>query len=157
MMVGLSKSDNANPAQLRGLESEKKSDQRRGFFLDFPSPETSSRLCQCDLEAQFGCFLSEELGLLLAISMLVVLSAFVNVSLTVLQHSIDQSGEPVGHRRNGFRGTELGAQPSVLRSEVGATAHQGNGSHPQRGGGAIDHTPGASGQHLVSAGTVVRA
>src|SRR5882724_4521233 len=25
-----------NPAQLRGLESEKKSDQRRGFFLDFP-------------------------------------------------------------------------------------------------------------------------
>ena len=33
----------------------------------------------------------------------------VNVLLTVLQHSADQSSEPVGHRRNGFRSTELGA------------------------------------------------
>src|SRR6267142_3050935 len=97
--------------------------RRRRMSLDIPSPETSSRLCQCDLEAQFGRFLSEELDLLSAISVLVVFSAFVNVSLTVLHHSIDQSGESVGHRRNGFRGTELGAQPSVLRSEVGATAH----------------------------------
>src|SRR5258706_10374523 len=79
---------------------------RRGdVSLDIPSPETPSSLCWCDLEAQFGCFLSEELDLLSAISVFVVLSAFVNVSLTILQHSIDQSGEPVGHRRNGLRGT----------------------------------------------------
>jgi hypothetical protein len=38
--------------------------------LDIPSPETCLRLCQCDLEAQFGCFLSEELDLLLTISVL---------------------------------------------------------------------------------------
>ena len=48
-----------------------------------------------------------------AISVLVVLGAFVNVSPTVLQRSIDQSGEPVGHRGNGFRGTELGALGAV--------------------------------------------
>ncbi len=78
------------------------------FFLTSP-PETPSSLCWCDLEAQFGCFLSEELDLLSAISVLVVLGAFVNVVLTVLQHSIDQSGEPVGRGRNGFRSPELGA------------------------------------------------
>jgi hypothetical protein len=37
-----------------------------------------------DLEAQFGCSLGEELDLLSAVSLLVVLSAFINVSLTVL-------------------------------------------------------------------------
>ena len=93
----------------------------------------------------------------MAISVLVVLSAFVNVVLTILQHSIDQSSEAVSHRRNGFWSSELGAQPSVLRSEVGATAHQGYGSHSQRCGRAIHHTPGSSGKHLISTGTVVRA
>jgi hypothetical protein len=87
-----------------GCEARKIPASAEVFFLDFSSPETSSRLCQCDLEAKFGCFFSEELDLLSAISVLVVVGAFVNVSLTVLQHSIDQSGEPVSHRRNGFRG-----------------------------------------------------
>src|SRR5258706_16260683 len=140
-----------------GCEARKLPAGGEVFFLDFSSQETPSSLSWCDLEAQFGCFLPEELDLLAAISVFVVLSAFVNVSLTILQHSIDQSGEPVGHRRNGLRGTELGAQPSVLCSEVGATAHQGDGRHPQRCGRAIDHPPGASGQHLVSTGAVVRA
>ena len=36
---------------------------------------------------------SEELDLLLAVSLLVVLGAFADVLLTVLQHAIDQSGE----------------------------------------------------------------
>ena len=38
---------------------------------------------------------SEELDLLLAVSLLVVLGAFADVLLTVLQHAIDQSGQPV--------------------------------------------------------------
>jgi hypothetical protein len=42
-----------------------------------------------------GCLLSEELDLLLAVSLLVVLGAFADVLLAVLQHAIDQSGEPV--------------------------------------------------------------
>ena len=75
------------------------------FFLDSPSPETSLRFSKRDLEAEFGYFLFEEVDLLSAVSVLVVLSAFVDTSLTVLQHSIDQAGESVGHRRNGLRST----------------------------------------------------
>src|SRR5258705_9807523 len=66
--------------QTVGLNAETKKvsapSRRKRMSLDIPSPETSSRLCQCDLEAQFGCFLSEELDLLSAISVLVVFSAF---------------------------------------------------------------------------------
>jgi hypothetical protein len=47
----------------------------------------------CDLSAELGCLLSEELDLLMAVSLLVVRSAFVDVLLTVLQHSLDESGE----------------------------------------------------------------
>ena len=61
----------------------------------------------CDLQAELGCFLSEELDLLLAVSSLVVFGAFVDVLLAILEHSIDQSGQTVSHRSDGFRGTEL--------------------------------------------------
>ena len=71
-----------------------------------------------DVETECRGFFSKKLDLLLAVSLFVVLSAFIDVLLTVLQHSIDQSGEPVSHGRDGFRGTELGAQASVLRAEV---------------------------------------
>ncbi len=70
----------------------------------------------CDLEAEFGCFLCEELDLLLAVSSLVVFRAFVHV---LLKHSIDQSGQAMSHGSDSFRGTELAAQASVLRTEVG--------------------------------------
>jgi len=42
-----------------------------------------------DLESEFCRVLSEQLDLLVAVSLFVVLGAFVNVSLTVLQHAID--------------------------------------------------------------------
>jgi hypothetical protein len=48
----------------------------------------------------------------------VIFYTFVNVLLTILQHSIDQSSEPMSHRRDGFRGAELAAQATVLRAEV---------------------------------------
>ena len=63
--------------------------------------------------------LAEELDLLLAVSSLVVFCAFVYVVLTILEHAIDQAGQAMGHRSDGFRGTELAAQSSVLRTEVG--------------------------------------
>jgi hypothetical protein len=56
-----------------------------------------------------GGLLSKELYLLLAVSLLVVFRTFVDVLLTILQHSIDQSGVPVSHGADGFRGTELAA------------------------------------------------
>jgi hypothetical protein len=43
----------------------------------------------CDLQAKLGGFLSDELDLLLAVSFLVVFSAFVDVLLTILQHPIN--------------------------------------------------------------------
>ena len=41
--------------------------------------------------------------------MLVILRAFVDVLLTILEHSIDQSGEPVSDGSDGFRGAEFAA------------------------------------------------
>ena len=72
----------------------------------------------CDLQAKLGGFLSDELDLLLAVSFLVVFSAFVDVLLTILQHPINQSGKPKSHGGDGFRGAELAAQASVLSPEV---------------------------------------
>ncbi len=73
----------------------------------------------CDLQAELGGLLSDELDLLLAVSLLVVFRPFVDVLLTILQHAIDQSGEAVRHGGDGFGSTELGAQASVLRAEIG--------------------------------------
>jgi len=55
---------------------------------------------------------------MLAISLLVVLRTFVDVLLTILQHPIDQSTEPMSHGGDGFRGAELAAQSAVLGAEV---------------------------------------
>jgi hypothetical protein len=48
--------------------------------------------------------------------------ALVNVSLAVLQHAIDQSGESVDHRGNGFGSAEPGAQSTVLGFEIAGAA-----------------------------------
>ena len=65
-----------------------------------------------------GRLLSEKLDLLLAISSFVVFRPFVHVMLTIFQHSIDESGQPMSHGRDGFRSAEFAAQAPVLRSEV---------------------------------------
>lgn len=62
-----------------------------------------------DLESELGCVLSEQLDLLVAVSLFVVLSPFVDVSLSVLQHAIDQSGEAVRHAVMAF------GAPSLVR------------------------------------------
>ena len=59
-----------------------------------------------DLESEFCRVLSEQLDLLVAVSLFVVFGSF-NVSLTALQHAIDESGEAVGHGRDGLWGTQL--------------------------------------------------
>ena len=62
-----------------------------------------------DLESEFGRVLSKQLDLLVAVPLFVVLGPFVNASLTVLQHAINQAGEPVSHGRDSLWGTQLGA------------------------------------------------
>jgi hypothetical protein len=73
---------------------------------------------RCDLQAELCGFFPEELDLLLAVSSFVVFRTFVYVMLTILQHSIDESGEAMSHGGNGFRSAELAAQASVLRTKV---------------------------------------
>ena len=57
-----------------------------------------------ELQPELGSFLLEQVDLLVAVSLVVVLHPFVNVLLTVLQHAIDESGEPVGHGGDGLGG-----------------------------------------------------
>ena len=54
------------------------------------------------------------MDLLLAVAVLIVLSPFVDVLLTVLQHAIDESREAVSHGSDGFGSTQFGAQTAVL-------------------------------------------
>ena len=56
--------------------------------------------------------------------MLIVFRTFVDVVLAILEHSIDESGEPMGHSSDGFRGARLASQASVLRAEVRLTLQQ---------------------------------
>jgi hypothetical protein len=72
----------------------------------------------CDLQTEFGCLLPEELYLSLPVPSFVVLRTFVDVLLTILEHSIDQSGKAMCHGGNGFGSAESAAQASVLRTEV---------------------------------------
>src|ERR1700684_2631802 len=76
-------------------------------------------LDRCDPLAELCSLPFDELELLLAVPSLVILCSFVDVVLTILQHSIDQSSEPMSHRSDGFRGAELTTQAAVLRAEVG--------------------------------------
>jgi len=62
-----------------------------------PSPETQSRPCLGlgrgdKLKPEFGSLLLEELDLLLAVSVLVVLVSSVDVFLAVFEHAVDQPG-----------------------------------------------------------------
>src|SRR5260370_41824596 len=93
----------------------------------------------CDLQAELGGLLSDELDLLLAVSLLVVFRPFVDVLLTILQHAIDQSGEAVRHGGGGFGGTQLGAAASGLRAEVCLAWQGGRGPQPRGGGCRGEH------------------
>jgi hypothetical protein len=71
--------------------------------------------------------------LLLAVSPFVVLSAFVDVLLTVLQHAIDESGESMRHGGDGFRGPEPTAQTSVTARRGKTELSKLAISHPTKG------------------------
>src|SRR5260370_21130640 len=87
----------------------------------------------CDLQAELGGLLSDELDLLLAVSLLVVFRPFVDVLLAILQHAIDQSGEAVRHGGDGFWGTQLWAQAAGLRPGVGVALQLGWSPPPPDG------------------------
>ena len=96
-----------------GLDAGKyfwRSGREECFSLDIPSPKTELHsLGLDDLKAESGSFLSKQLKLLPAISLVVVPRSFVHVLLTILQHAIDESSEAVGHGGDGLWSTQLGA------------------------------------------------
>ena len=69
----------------------------------------------CHLEAELRSLLAQERNLLLSVSLFIVFGAFIDVLLTILQHPINQSGKPMSHGGDGFRGAELAAQSAVLK------------------------------------------
>ena len=75
-----------------------------------------------DLESELSSLLGYEGDLLLSAPLLVVIRAFINILLAVLQHSVDKSCEAVSHSSNGFGSAELGAQSTVLSSEISLTS-----------------------------------
>ena len=72
-----------------------------------------------ELQAESSRLLSEELDLLLAVSLFIIFSTFVDVLLAIFQHAIDQSSQAMSHGGNSFGSTESAAQSSILRTEVG--------------------------------------
>src|SRR5437764_9563482 len=77
-----------------------------------------------DLQSELGGLLGHHFDLLFAIPLLVILGSFVHVLLTVLQHSVDDSGQLVRHGFDCLRGTQLGPESTVLRSQIGLASLQ---------------------------------
>ena len=61
-----------------------------------------------ELHAELGRLVSKVLDLLLAVSSFIVFRTFVDLLLTVLQHAIDQSGQPMGHGGDRLSGVDRG-------------------------------------------------
>jgi len=76
---------------------------------------------------------------LLAMSVLVVLDALVDVRVAPLQHAIDEAGEFVSHGRHRFGRAEFAPEATILGAEVTLTPKEGGRADPERGGGPIDH------------------
>ena len=71
-----------------------------------------------DLQTQFRGSFPEQLHLLFAVALLVVLQTLIDVLVPPLQHAIDEASELVSHRGDGFRRAEFAAETAVLGTEV---------------------------------------
>jgi hypothetical protein len=92
-----------------------------------------------------------------AIPVFVVLCSFDDVLLTVLQHPIDESCEPMGHGCDSLRGPQFGSQSTVLGAKVRLATRQRVGGHAQGGGRTVDHMACASPDYLVAGDAIVGA
>src|SRR5262249_16330116 len=103
-----------------------------------------------DLQPQLRRSFFEQLHLLFAVALLVVLQTLVDVLVSPVEHAIDQSGQLVGHRGDCLRRTQSGAEPTVLGTEIALTPQQRRGGQPQRRRGSIDDVSGAFAHHPAS-------
>jgi hypothetical protein len=92
-----------------------------------PLSRNLPQLTQCRLDddqPELGGSLFKQANLLLAVTFLVILHAFVHVVLTPSQHAIHEHGEFVGHRGHRFGRVEFAAEAPVLGAQVGLAAEQ---------------------------------
>src|SRR5215831_16997820 len=115
----------------------------------------SSRIGFDDLQPELGRSFLEQLDLLFAVAILVVLQTLVDVLVSPLEHAIDEAGEFMCHGRDRFRRTESAAQAAVLCAEVALAAEEGCGGDAEGGRRAIDDAPGASTDHFPARDPIV--
>jgi hypothetical protein len=108
------------------------------------------------LQTQLRRSFFEQLHLLFAVALLVILQALVDVLVSPLEHAIHQTGELVRHRGDRLWRTESGAEATVLCAEVALTPQQRGGGQPKGRRGSIDDVPGAFANHLASGNAIIR-
>src|SRR5262245_45684611 len=116
----------------------------------------SSRIWFDDLQPELGCSFLEQLDLLFAVAILVVLQTLVDVLVSPLEHAIHQTGELVCHRGDRFRRTESGAEATILAAQIALTSQQRRGGQPESRRGSIDDVSGAFANHLAAGNAIVR-
>jgi hypothetical protein len=107
-------------------------------------PKPSGFLRFDELKPELRGPLLEELYLLLAVSLLVIRQALVDVLVAPVQHAVDEASELVSHRGDGFRRAEFAAEAPVLSAEVALASEQRGGGQAEGGRGSIDDVPGAT-------------
>src|SRR3984957_6373333 len=134
--------------------------RRRCPRRDSLSPETVPKalgfLWFDELKPELRGPLLEELYLLLAVSLVVIRQALVDVLVAPLEQAIDQAGELVRHGGDRFGGAEFAAEAAVLGAEVALTPEQRRGRQPEGRRGPVDDVPGAFANHLAAGDAIVR-
>src|SRR5215467_6353676 len=77
---------------------------------------------ESDNEAEILRLFLNAADFVLSIFFFVVLHPLVDVLFSIAQHTVDEAGEHVGHRRDGFWCTQTGSQATELSSQVCLTA-----------------------------------
>ena len=93
---------------------------------------------------------------LLAASSCIMLQAVVDVWLAKCAQAGDQTGELVGHGRDGCGRAEAGAEASIVGPQRAWAVEQRLRGPAQGGSGAVDHVAGAACEPVAAAETVVR-
>ena len=92
---------------------------------------------------------------MLAMSLLVVLQAFIDVIMPPPEHAIHQDGKLVGHGCHRFGCAEFAAKATILGAEVALASEERGRGEPERGGGPIDHAPRASAKDLPTGDAII--
>lgn len=93
-----------------------------------------------ELEAELPGFLGKRLDCPLAVPLLVLSHALVDVLLAFHHHRVDQPGQLVGAGGDGAGFVHAGAEPAVVCAKRGLTSAEVGGGQLQGLGGAVSPT-----------------